>query len=190
MLVKPTLPNSRSLPMKLLIFPTLALALFLMTQSTPPMANAQTSQAGSETYENWTVTCAPKVAQVTACVMSQHQRRQDTGQLVLAIELNDVTRQSAKGTMVFPFGLSLPDRAMVQVDAMPILSFLPFETCLPVGCIAPVHFDADTLASLRSGTVLHLMTKAHDTGQPVRFTISLKGFSAAHDRITNRQETQ
>jgi invasion protein IalB len=189
---KPALHNSRPVPMKLLIFPTLAIALFLMIQSGPPMANAQTQASASdrpELYENWTVTCASG-PQPAACVMSQQQRKQATGQLVLAIELNDVSAQYAKGTIVFPFGLSLPDGAMVQVDDMPILSFLPFETCLPVGCIAPVLFDADTLAALRSGAILHLMTKAHDTGQPVRFTVSLKGFSAAQDRVTKRRETE
>lgn len=157
-----------------------------------PMAQAQTPSPSSsilpngastlnETYDDWTVICAPG-DEGRICVMSQQQRKNDTGQLVLAAEFDNVSDSAIEGKLILPFGLRLADGVVLQVDDKPASDPLPVQTCLPVGCIVPVSFDAETISALRSGTTLKLQTKAYDTGRDVLLAVSLKGFSAAQNR--------
>ena len=59
----------------------------------------------------------------------------------------------------------------------------PFRTCLPVGCIVDIAFDADSVASLRAGSQLDIIAAA-DGGREIIIAISLAGFSSAHDRMS------
>lgn len=136
----------------------------------------------NETYQDWAVICAAN-DKGRICVLSQQQRKKDTNQLVLAAEFNAVSSHQVKGTLVLPFGLRLADGVVLQVDDQPAQKALGFTTCLPAGCIVEVDFDAATLKSLRSGVVLKLTAKAHDSGQNVLLSVSLKGFAAAQDRV-------
>ncbi len=57
--------------------------------------------------------------------------------------------------MILPFGLLLEKGASVQVDDdAASAQTLKFRTCLPLGCVVPVSFDAAILAKLKKGTVL------------------------------------
>lgn len=135
----------------------------------------------NETYQDWAVVCAVQ-DKGRLCVMTQQQRKKDTNQLVLAVELNVVTVNEVRGTLVLPFGLRLADGVTLQVDDGPVSKPLPFSTCLPAGCIVQLAFDAATVKGLRAGTTLKLTAKAHDGGQDVVLGVSLKGFAAAQDR--------
>jgi invasion protein IalB len=57
-----------------------------------------------------------------------------------------------------------------------------FRTCLPNGCIAIVRLDKSALAGLQSGTSLKLAVTTASNA-PMTFSVSLKGFSAALDRM-------
>jgi invasion protein IalB len=48
----------------------------------------------------------------------------------------------------------------------------------------PVSFDGAGLAELRTGAALKMMAKAANTNEPISLSASLKGFSAAFDRVT------
>jgi invasion protein IalB len=153
------------------------------------MASAQTSPAlaagatsVNETYTDWVVLCSV-TDKGRVCLMTQQQRKKDTNQLVLAIELASVAAEQLRGNLVLPFGLRLADGVTLQIDGGPVSKPLPFATCLPAGCIVQVAFDPVTLKALKSGTALKLTAKAHEGGQDVVFGVSLKGFAAAHDRV-------
>jgi invasion protein IalB len=160
---------------------------------TPAPAQAPTAAPNStlpngatslnETYQDWVVLCGATEGGGRACVMTQQQHKQDTGQLVLAAEFTRVTKDSATGSLVLPFGLKLSEGVTLQVDDGPVSKPLPFATCLPAGCIVQLSFDAAAVKALRSGTVAKLVAKAHDSGQNVQLGISLKGFASAHDRV-------
>lgn len=173
--------------MKLISALLLAASLLAITQETT-MAQTQTAplpngaSALNETYQDWLVLCATQ-QQGRLCVMTQQQRKSDTGQLVLAAEFAEVTPGQIKGALTLPFGLRLAEGVTLQVDEAAAVQALPFATCLPVGCIVTVDFDAGMVAALRGGSVLKIQARAHDNGQPVLFTVSLKGFSAAQDRL-------
>ncbi len=134
----------------------------------------------SETYRDWVVAC--QVADnAKRCVMSQQQSHQN-GQRLLAIELDAPTGGTVSGTLVLPFGLTLDTGVTFQIDEMPAMQPLGFRTCLPVGCLVSVNFDAPTLVALRAGAALKVNTTA-DGGAPAPFSISLQGFGTALDRV-------
>jgi invasion protein IalB len=132
-----------------------------------------------ETYGDWVVSCAATEAG-TRCALSQQQSQQG-GQRVLAIELA-VADTAVSGSLVLPFGLALGAGAALQVDDQAARLMLPFSTCLPVGCLVRLNFDADQVAAMRSGSQLKVGVTVEDTGEPATLNISLSGFSAALDR--------
>jgi invasion protein IalB len=134
-----------------------------------------------ETFDNWTVAC---VAQNGArrCAVSQQQADQQTRQRVLAIELIASSRDKVDGTLILPFGLALEDGVTLQVDDAPAGPRLRFRTCLPGGCLVTLAFDAAQSTALRKGETLKVNAVA-DGGKNAVFTISLKGYPAALDRM-------
>ena len=134
----------------------------------------------NETYWDWRVSCA-RQGTTKRCVISQVQT-QKSGRRVLAIELNAPNGNTVSGTLVMPFGLALDSGITFQIDDKPAMQPIRFRTCLPVGCIVPVTFDAPTLAALRAGAVLKVRAVA-DGGAATPFSISLRGFGTALDRV-------
>ena len=134
----------------------------------------------SEGYSDWQVVCGPSNAG-KHCAMLQNQV-QKNGQRVLAIELTAPSEGAINGIIALPFGLALESGATLDIDASPAGSSLRFRTCLPAGCILPLSFDIATLKALRTGTALKVKANA-DGGGEQAFSISLKGFAAALDRL-------
>jgi invasion protein IalB len=135
-----------------------------------------------ETYGDWLVACAQLEAG-KRCTLSQQQARQD-GQRILGIELAVTPQQVVTGALVLPFGLELDAGVSLQVDDAEARPPLRFATCLPAGCIVPVALDAPMLMALRSGSALKLNVRAAGATEPLSFSISLRGFSAALDRTS------
>lgn len=52
----------------------------------------------------------------------------------------------------------------------------------------PPAFKADAVARLRSANAMNLEATANDDGAKVAYSVSLKGFSAAHDRLKALRE--
>lgn len=134
----------------------------------------------NETYQDWSVACAQDTS-AKRCVLSQVQAQQN-GQRLLAIELNAPTANSVSGTLVLPFGLALEPGVTFQVDDKPAMQPVHFHTCVPVGCLVSVAFDAPTLVALRAGAALKVKAVAVG-GASAPFSISLQGFGTALDRV-------
>jgi invasion protein IalB len=154
------------------------------TPGGPPPAVEQTFPGGAsqlqETHGDWRVVCAQKDGQ-KACTFSQQQTDNNSRQLVLGIELKPTGSDRAEGTMILPFGLAVTKPVTLQIDDAGPTQTAQFRTCLPVGCLVPITFDASTVASLRKGTVLTVKTTG-DGGQEAALKVSLKGFPGAFDR--------
>ncbi len=133
-----------------------------------------------ETFSDWQVACAVQDAG-SHCALLQSQSRQN-GQRVLAIELSATSATTVDGVLVLPFGLALENGVALRIDDQPEGQSFRFKTCLPAGCLVPVSFDAKAVKSLRSGISLKVAAVT-DGGAEQAFTISLKGFAAALDRI-------
>jgi invasion protein IalB len=134
-----------------------------------------------ETFENWIVACVQQGA-AKHCALSQQQADQQSRQRVLAIELTASSPDAVAGTLLLPFGLALDSGVTLQIDDAPAGAPLRFRTCLPAGCLIPLSFDAARAATLRKGANLRVNAVA-DGGKDAVFTISLKGYPAALDRM-------
>lgn len=89
---------------------------------------------------------------------------------------------TAIATLLLPFGIVLDSGVTPDIDGQPPLPPVRFRTCLPNGCIALYPMDPATVAKLRAGSRLNLKVVT-DSGKELSFEISLRGFSAALDRI-------
>lgn len=150
----------------------------------PSIAAGLPGGAGSlrESYENWEVTCVAGTP-APRCAMVQTLVDETSRQRVLAIEIRTASGGTAEGTLVLPFGLALANGVTLAYDAGTPGPSLAFSTCLPVGCVVPLAFDAAALKDLKRSVTLNVAAVAGDGGQPARFAVSLKGFSAAFARI-------
>ncbi len=134
-----------------------------------------------ETYQDWTVQCQV-VNNVKQCAISQQQQQQN-GQRVLAVEFQPNSEGGVSGIAVMPFGLKLSEGVKLQIDDQAELPAIAFSTCLPAGCILPIQLDAKNVAASQAGQALKLKSASVD-GREMTLPVSLKGFSAALDRVS------
>lgn len=134
-----------------------------------------------ETYQDWVVACQAQET-VTACVMRQVQSNNQTRQRVLTAELTP-NGSGLNGVLLMPFGLALDEGVSLKIDEDDAPG-LTFATCLPTGCLAPVTFDEALVARLKVGTVLHVTARPFNAGQAAQLGVSLRGFTAALNRVT------
>lgn len=134
----------------------------------------------TETFGDWQVGCVVQ-GPAKRCAIMQEQANQQTRQRVFAIEIANAG-DKLEGVLLMPFGLALERGATLQIDDQPITTAVKFRTCLPGGCLVPLTFDAKSIAGLRVGTMLKIRATA-DGGAEQLYSVSLKGFSQALDRI-------
>lgn len=170
-------------------FTTAALSLLPLLAAAPAFAQdaaPATLPGGAsslqETYQDWRVTCGV-VQNNKICSMAQVQQQQD-GQRVLAIELQPAKDGGVAGVLALPFGLKLDAGASLKIDSNPPLPALKFSTCLPAGCLLPVTFTTANVTALSAAAALNVTATSIQPNQPVNLAISLKGFKAALDRLT------
>jgi invasion protein IalB len=133
-----------------------------------------------ELHGDWKVACVQKDG-AKVCALSQQQTNKETGQLLLAIELQVASADRVEGTLILPFGLALEHPITLEVNGAPAASRLRVRTCLPVGCLVSLSLDAAAITAMRNGTMLIVRATA-DGGQGAQFLISLRGFPNALDR--------
>lgn len=157
--------------------------------STPAMAQQSGPDVLSETYRDWVVVCQTADAQndgqgIRVCEMKQELRQQESGQRVLSVALRpEEDAGAAFLTLITPFGLRVAEQIQISVDEVPVLE-TPFQTCLPQGCIVQTRLDQAAIDALQRGeaAVVSLPTTS---GDQFRITISLLGFTAAWNRLSD-----
>lgn len=136
-----------------------------------------------ESYQDWQVACSTR-NDGRICAMSQQQADPKAGRRVLAVEFSTTTAGELTGVLALPFGLALDAGVSIKVDDSSAAESLRFRTCLPAGCIVTFDLTGQFVTELRSGTTLSIIATPSDDSQPVAFSVSLTGFSAALDRLT------
>lgn len=136
----------------------------------------------NETHGDWTVVCSAAEG-TPRCVMSQTQVGGESRQRVLTVELRATEADAVGGVLVLPFGLNLDHGVSLAIDDAAPSGSLRFSTCLPVGCLVPLDFDANAVAAMRAGNAIAVRAAASETGQEVGLSISLLGFTSAVTRV-------
>ena len=146
----------------------------------PPSAVSGEPTSVQETYQDWIVACVQREGK-KVCALTQQQLDKDSRQRVLGIEVSTITPEKAEGTLVLPFGLAVSRDVTLQIDGATLGAPLRFRTCIAAGCLVALSFDTQSVANLKKGTALAIHATA-DSGQPISFGLSLKGFASAFDR--------
>lgn len=171
-----------SLPLLALAAAVFAAMVFLGGE---PVAHAQqAAQPPAENQQSWTVNCSAQGASGDlVCTMSQVLIARNTGQRVLAaIVFRDAEADGAlKMRLGLPHGIQLPEGATIWIDSGERATHV-ISTADQNGSYANVTLDDALVAGLKSGQLLNVMVKAA-SGDEVIFQLSLKGFSAALDKI-------
>jgi invasion protein IalB len=136
------------------------------------------ASALTEVHGDWTVGCQVQ-GDRKQCLVSQ-QVLDGNRQRLVAMELAP-GQSGATGNLALPFGLLLASGVTLAMDdAKPMV--LSFRTCLPVGCVVPLSFDAAALDRLKKATTLKITATTADNGSPISFSISPKGLAGAYLR--------
>lgn len=147
------------------------------TEGTPVLFPGGASSI-SEVHGDWTLVCGEQ-DEIGTCVVTQNLSNSQTGQRVLAVELEPASEGGLDGTLVLPFGLLLADGVRMQIDAVNIGEVLPFAVCYEYGCLVDLSFDDAGVDLLRRGTTLRFLGTVADSGESVALSLSLAGISSA-----------
>lgn len=137
----------------------------------------------NETYGDWTVNCAIADNQ-KRCGFSQEQGNSQTGQRLFAIELQPPADGETNGVLLLPFGLKLDDGVKLKLDEQNLGQGARFSTCVPAGCLVPVSFPTVATDAMEKGEKLVVTATRDGGGEPPVFTVSLAGFTAAMNRVS------
>lgn len=151
----------------------------------PPAIESLPGGASSvqETYGAWTVNCRI-VENRKTCTLSQMRGNQQTGQRSFAIELRTPADGKTEGVLVLPFGLALSAGVKLALDEKSLGQTVPFSTCVPDGCLAPVSFPTVATDAIRKGKAMTITVAPSGGGEPVALAVGLEGFASALNRIT------
>lgn len=152
------------------------------TEGTPVLFPGGASSI-SEAHGDWTLVCGEQ-DEIGTCVVTQNLSNSQTGQRVLALELEPLADGSLEGTLVLPFGLLLADGVRPQVDAVNVGDVLSVAVCYDYGCLVDLGFDAAGVDLLRRGTTLRFVGTIADSGESVSLSLPLGGISSALERAT------
>jgi len=141
------------------------------------------ASAINEVYEDWTIDC--RLSETgKVCRLSQAQGNSQTGRRVFAIELDAPRNGRAEGTVLMPLGVKLDAGAIVKLDDKNLGQGLRFSACAQQGCIASITLPTASIDAMRKAQALSIASLGLANNEPIVFKISLKGFSAAIDRLT------
>ena len=87
----------------------------------------------------------------------------------------------ALAEIVVPLGVFLPGALGLQIDANEPRA-VPFERCIPDGCVVRAPLSPGMIAQMRAGATAHLIVSP-GPDERIRLPISLDGFSAALDSL-------
>lgn len=135
-----------------------------------------------ETYGAWSVSCRLAEGR-KVCSFSQVRGNQQTGQRSFAIELRAPSDGKTDGVLVLPFGLALAAGVKLTLDEKPLGQPVPFTTCVPDGCIAPVSFPTVATDAMKKAKEMAIIVTPSNNPEPITFSVALDGFAAAQARI-------
>ncbi len=136
-------------------------------------------------FQDWTVGCErlPGMDR-ERCFIYQTVVNQDTDEPVLQMAVGylpmDDGREQPAALLTVPLGVALPPGIGLSVDGGEMIR-LPYERCVPSGCIAGFPLEDDMLNQFRRG--IRAEIRLHDGMQGIGLPVSLMGFTAGFNAL-------
>lgn len=166
---------------------TVGLAVGLLAGLAAASAQGGTAPKPSETTEtfgSWVVRCQqPPAAAPRACEILHSVQGQ--GGVITQVAIGTPPGKDAPVIVVqTPLGILVPQPVTLGDAAQPVESHMtiPFQTCLPAGCIAQLETTnkaLDALAALRNAR----LSFSERTGRRIEITVPLDGMKDALARL-------
>jgi len=155
--------------------------------ATPALAQSNNEGPNSvtETFQDWIVQCADGSSENSAartCQMSQSLSRSSDGRQVLSVAVQTNTEGEPVLRLVTPLGVALSQGVGIEMLEQELVRF-GYQTCLPAGCVAQGLLETSHLEALRAGAEAEV-TMLGISGEDVSLTVSLMGFTAAWQRLS------
>ncbi|MGV7033738.1 invasion associated locus B family protein [Methylobacterium symbioticum] len=135
----------------------------------------------TETYGEWTTSCARAEAQV-ACMVMQTQGDRNTGRRQFAFELRTPKDGRAEGVILMPFGLAIEPGVSFKLDEATLGKGAFYISCTAEGCLVPVSFPTLATDSMKTAKALVVTGKKASNDEAVTITLPLAGFATAFER--------
>ncbi|MCV6547179.1 MAG: invasion associated locus B family protein [Cohaesibacter sp.] len=155
----------------------LASVLFAVTAQAQSAAETDVLEQASK---NWVKICSqdPKTKK-NLCMIAQ-ELRAETGQFLASVAVREIEGKKRKSVVIaITPGMLLQPGLSVQIDKGK-QSKGAYGICFPNACYAEIVVDANYIAQMKKGSKLSLTT-LNQQAQPVRFDMTLTGFTAAYD---------
>ena len=149
-----------------------------------PAAAPQTPpQPEIKTIGDWAVRCYPVQSQ-SPCDMFQQQNEKDSQQRILALSLAYIPHLDRHAIqVVVPLGISIPKGVIIHTASFTSQP-LPYRRCDRAGCYVEMLVDNSLIDQIGRGGDSAMVKITADDGKSYDLKISLNGFSAAHDSMT------
>lgn len=142
------------------------------------------------THTDWMLRCIRAAQGQDPCELYQLMKDGE-GNSVAEITLIPLKNSdvAAGATIIAPLETDLIRGLGFAVDSGKAQQY-PFSFCAPVGCVARIGFAEPELAKLKGGNKakLSLMPFGGDPKNPVQLDLSLSGFTAAFNELSNYAE--
>ncbi|GJD57600.1 invasion associated locus B family protein [Methylobacterium dankookense] len=135
----------------------------------------------TETYGEWTTSCARTEAQV-ACMVMQTQGDRNTGRRQFAFELRTPRDGRAEGVILMPFGLAIEPGVSFKLDEATLGKGAFYISCTAEGCLVPVSFPTLATDSMKTAKTLVVTGKKAANDEAVTISLPLAGFATAFER--------
>ncbi|WP_375454646.1 invasion associated locus B family protein [uncultured Methylobacterium sp.] len=135
----------------------------------------------SESYGDWTLTCARSEA-ATSCMLMQSQGDNKTGKRQFAIELRSPKDGRSEGLILMPFGLAIDPGVTFKLDDVVLGKGAPYVSCSGEGCLVPISFPTLATDAMRTAKTLVVIGQKPGTDEPQPISVPLGGFAPVWDR--------
>jgi len=156
----------------------------LMTMFVVSSVSAQQTGTVRETHGAWNIVCN----ETNQCAMEQIFNN-DQGEPVISMtifKLHGETDENgqpieAAASIIVPLGIFLPAGIGLQIDSG-VTRAVPYERCLPVGCIVRAPISNETVQQMKAGSVAKVII-LNAPGNGMEGPLSLSGFTAAFNSL-------
>ena len=162
-------------------FQTIAAALLFATGVALPAAPALAQNAGAAQDQNaWVKICNKDAsANKELCLITQ-ELRTNAGQFLASVAIREAPGEARKTLLSsVPVGMLIQPGVQLQIDGAKG-DTARYSICFPNACYAELAIDAGFITKLKGGGKLQLTT-VNQQAKPVRFEMTLIGFTSAYD---------